>query len=91
MASYLITYDLSKPGQNYSDIINIIKSFNAWARLSESSYAVTSNLVPYQIYQKFEPHLDQNDQLYVIGLHQPWAGYGDKEVNQWLDNNLQTC
>lgn len=91
MASYLITYDLSKPDQNYSDVIDIIKNLGDWAKLSESSYAVTSSLNSTQIYGKIKGHLDKNDQLYVIGLHQPWAGYGDRDVNAWLNDHLDTC
>lgn len=91
MASYLVTYDLNNPGQNYEDVRKVIESLDGWAKLSESSYAVESSLSEIAIYKKFEPHLDKNDQLYVIGLHQPWMGQGDPAVNQWLDQSLQTC
>lgn len=91
MASYIITYDLSKPGQNYQKVLEAIKAVGAWARLSESSYAVTSGLRPQQIFDRIKPHLDSNDQLYVIGLHRPYSGRGDQEVNNWLDRNLQAC
>jgi hypothetical protein len=91
MASYIVTYDLNDPGQNYEVVLKVIKQIDGWARLSESSYAITSSLTPRGIYNKFKPHLDKNDQFYVIGLHKPYYGQGDKEVNDWLDNHLQTC
>lgn len=45
MAVLLVTYDLAKPGQNYEDLLEYLKGF-AWARLSESSYAIKTDLQP---------------------------------------------
>ena len=87
MSTMLVTYDLKKPGQDYSDLLKEIKSF-AWARLSESSYAVDADLSPKQLYDRLAPYLDTNDQLYVIGLHRPFWGYGPKAVNDWLERYL---
>lgn len=28
-----------------------------------------------------EKFIDDNDQLYVIGLHKPWSGFGPKYTN----------
>lgn len=48
MSALLITYDLKKPGQDYSDFYKIIKSYS-WARLSESSYAIATTEIPKSI------------------------------------------
>ena len=87
MAATLITYDLNKETVR-PNIVGAIQKFDGWAKLSESSYAVTSNLTPSQIHEKLKPFLDSNDQIYVITLSQPYSGYGPKNVNDWLDNNL---
>ncbi len=87
MAVLLVTYDLNKPGKDYDDLLKTIKS-HSWARLSESSYAIQTNQGPQQVINKLKPFIDQNDNLYVINLKKPYAGFGPKDVNDWLDNNL---
>lgn len=88
MASYLITYDLDKPGQDYSDVLKTIKNLGGWARLSESSYVVSCQLTVQQIYDRLKQYLDNNDQLYVIHVSNPWTGFGPKDVNDWLNTHL---
>jgi hypothetical protein len=84
----LITYDLKKPGQGYADFHKVIKSYGAWARLSESSYTVQTDEEPTTVYNKLASHMDKNDQAYVVNLTRPWMGYGPQEVNEWLDQHL---
>lgn len=88
MAVYLVTYDLKKPGQDYTDILKKIHASDSWARLSESSYAIQTSWTEKQLYDYLKPHLDQNDNLYVIALCRPWTGRGPKDVNDWLERNL---
>ena len=87
MATLLVTYDLNKPGKDYTDLLKKIKSY-AWARLSESSYAISSNSDPQTVFNGLKPFLDPNDNLYVITLKKPHAGFGPKDVNDWLESNL---
>lgn len=88
MATYLVTYDLDKPGQDYSDVLKTIKDFGGWARVSESSYVVSCGLTVQQIYDKLKRFVDNTDQLYVIHISKPWTGFGPNDVNDWLGKNL---
>lgn len=84
----LITYDLNKEAKR-PPIVDAIKSIgNGWARLSESSYAITTTLSPQQVFQRLSPLLDSNDSLYVITLSRPWWGQGKSEVSEWLQKNI---
>ena len=87
MAVLLVTYDLNKPGKDYNDLLKAIKSY-AWAQLSESSYAIRTDHSSQQVFDKLNPYLDQNANLYVINLKKPYAGFGPQEVNAWLENSL---
>ena len=89
MAAILITYDLNKPGKDYSGLYDTIKMYS-WARLSESSYAIITDKHIDTIYNELKEHIDSNDVLYVVSLKKPWNGYGPKEVNEWLRDNLST-
>lgn len=88
MAALLITYDLNTPGQEHDKILDKIKTFNGWARLSESSYAVSTSLAPNQVYSQFESLLDSNDHIWIVSLKKPYSGFGSKKVIDWLDANL---
>jgi hypothetical protein len=88
MAVLLITYDLNSPGQNYKPVLDFIKSHDAWARLSESCYAVRTEAGPAAVRDAIRAHMDPSDYVYVITLKQPYSGFGPVKVNEWLDSNL---
>ncbi|GAB3235979.1 hypothetical protein [Psychrobacter pacificensis] len=88
MAALLVTYDLNSPGQKHAKVLEKIKSFGGWARLSESSYAITTSLTPSQVYSQFENLIDANDTIWIITLKKPYSGFGSKNVIDWLDNSL---
>jgi len=83
MSILLITYDL-KHEIRRPPIVKFIKANYSWARLSESSYAIETNLTPSATYKVFSKFLDSNDQLYAVTLSLPAEGQGPADVNQWL-------
>ncbi len=87
MACYLVTYDLNHETKR-PPIVQEVKSFDGWARLSESSYAISTWMSAMDVYNKLSKLIDGNDQLYIIPLKKPWYGFGPKDVNKWLDDNL---
>ena len=89
MAALLVTYDLNSPGQKHAKVLEKVKSFGGWARLSESSYAITTSLEPNHVYSQFENLLDSNDCIYIISLKRPYSGRGAEKVNEWLNSNLE--
>ncbi|RJE84011.1 hypothetical protein [Paracoccus onubensis] len=87
MTVFLITYDLNKETVR-PKIVDKIKDFGSWARLSESSYAVDTTLTSDQVYDRFKQILDSNDHLLVIRLSKPWCGRNSQEVIDWLTPRL---
>jgi len=83
----LITYDLNHE-KTRPPILEKIKELGGWAKLSESCYAVDTNLTVEQIYARLQPLIDENDNLYIITLAKPYSGFGPKDVNDWLNQNL---
>ena len=90
MAVLLLTYDLNKEGNSKVDYKEFYKIRNtyAYARLSESSYALYTSETPQMVFTKLRPHMDANDHVYVINLKRPYTGFGPQEVNDWLEKNL---
>lgn len=87
MAILLVSYDLSRPGSDHRRLLKTIQGY-AWAQLSESSYALKTEQTPQQVFDILRPFLNSNDNLYVINLKRPYAGFGPGDVNTWLDDKL---
>ena len=90
MAVLLFTYDLNaernKKG-DYNELYKVRNSY-AYAKLSESSYAIETSESPQTVYNKVSKYLDGNDALFVITLKRPYFGQGPKEVIDWLEKRL---
>lgn len=87
MSTYVVTYDLNRETVR-PNIVAEVKTTD-WAKLSESSYAISTSETPQAVYDRFKRHLDSNDNLYVITLKRPYFGQGPQDVNEWLANHLE--
>ncbi len=90
MAVRIVTYDLNaekKKSDDYHKLLKLIKEY-AWARLSESSYAIESDKSPEDLFKEFCAPLDSNDFLLVLTLNKPWWGSQKQEVLDWLLQRL---
>lgn len=88
--AYIVSYDLSTPGQNYETVLKAIKKYPGWARLGGSSYIVLADETAAQIRDSIMSNMDSNDKLFIGTVTAPaaWIGLGD-EVSDWLKNNLK--
>lgn len=85
MKTYIVTYDLNRPGQNYDALIVAIKSYTNWAKIQRSTWAIQTNNSSVQIRDHLRAHMDTNDSLFVgeLGRDAAWVGLS-KEVSDWL-------
>jgi hypothetical protein len=86
MTVHLIAYDLNREVVRPNITAEVKKT--AWAKLSESSYAVDTTETPAEVYARFKPLLDSDDNLYVTTLKKPYHGWGPPAVIDWLDQRL---
>ena len=88
MPRYIITYDLSKPRQNYAGLYSRIMSYGTWAKITESSYAIVTRHTAVEVRDHLSPALDDDDTLLVGPLgRSAWTGLRE-EVSNWLKNSL---
>jgi len=89
MATYLISYDLNMPGQDYEKLYEAIKDLGTWWHHLDSTWIIKYNGTAKDIRDTLKPHLDSNDDLLVVKLtgEGAWKGFSDKD-SQWLKNNL---
>jgi hypothetical protein len=83
----LITYDLKKPGQDYSALYNTIKTASRWWHYLESTWIIETASPPQAWVEKLLPHLDQNDRLIVVQITPNYQGYLPKDAWEWLKNS----
>ncbi len=88
MSVLLITYDLSKEFTRPNITKRLKDAYPNWAKLSESSYAISTSSSPSEVHSHLKPMLDTNDTIYIITLKKPWTGFGPKDVNEWIEKNL---
>ena len=91
MKTYLIGYDLHKPGQEYSPLFEKIKELaNGYWHHLDSTWVVNSAKTATEIRDILSPYIDSNDELLVIQVAEKWASRGlTDRANAWLRNNLQ--
>ena len=88
MAAYIISYDLLKPIQNYTQLHNAIKAYGTWARVNESFWVVVTPNSAVQIRDYLSGFIDGNDRLFVIksGTEAAWKNVMCE--NTWLKDKL---
>lgn len=87
MAILLVTYNMNKPSQDYTEFHRVIKKY-PWKKLSESSYALDTTEFTVSLFNQLRPLQDKSDHLYVVALRRPYAGFGPSDVNDWLKQRL---
>jgi hypothetical protein len=89
MAAHVITYDLRKPGQDYSALFEAIKRLGGWWHCLESIWIVQTGLTTAQVRDALTPRIDANDGLVVLALQGGWASCGlTQECSEWLRARL---
>lgn len=64
----IVTYDLCAPGKDYKDLINAIKSYPGWAKITESSWLIISDDSCEKIRDNLLNNMDINDRIFVATL-----------------------
>lgn len=87
---YLITYNLNKPGKDYTSLYNALRKYNYIRDTAlESIWFVNTSWNSAQIYEHLRLHFDINDRLFITQITKGTNyGYMNKEVWDWI--NLRT-
>lgn len=90
MAVHWVNYDLNKSGQDYTKLIEYLKSHQGWAKPLKSSFFVKTALSASQLRDGIKAHIDANDGVLVAAVTgQNWASFGiPADVADWLKKNL---
>lgn len=88
--NYLVSYDLNKPGKDYSGVHKAIQSASTgvWCKPLESVYIIQSNLTARNIYDRVEKFLDKSDRILIIQVTNESFWCLDKDVSDYLQRML---
>ena len=87
---YAINYDLKKPGRDYSGLYEAIKSScGAWWHYLDSTWLVDTTRSSASIWELLKPHVDQNDNMLIVGVTSDYNGWLSKEAWSWIDSRLK--
>lgn len=82
MATLLVGYDLNKPGQQYSALIDKLKALPNWWHGLDSTWIVQAPMTPAQLRDHLSPYLDRSDELLVVETSQATRPHGaDSTLN----------
>jgi hypothetical protein len=81
----LITYDLKKPGKDYTHLYSALKSlYPNWWHYLESVWLLETNMSPEQVFSYLKPHIDSNDLIFVTAIKNDYSGWLPEEAWSWL-------
>ena len=85
---YVVSYDLRKPGRDYTGLFEEIKRSRAWWHYLESTWLVSTNENANSIYTRLAPHLDENDSIIIIQAGTDRQGWLPKKAWEWIQQEL---
>jgi len=89
MKTYVVGYDLNKPGQNYTKLIERLQSYPNWWHYLDSTWVIKTDWTTMQLRDDLLPYIDKNDELLVVRLEGEGAWYGfEDKASVWLRDNL---
>ncbi|MFJ4786031.1 hypothetical protein [Streptomyces sp. NPDC088794] len=86
----MISYDLKKPGQDYTTLIKQIKSLgSSWCHALESTWLVATQKSADQVRGTLKSYMDANDLILVVNVtSDDYSGYLEDEVVKWLRTHM---
>ena len=85
---YVISYDLNKPGQNYSELFKAIKNLGSWWHYLDSTWLVDTSLTATKMSDILNTKIDQNDSLLIFRLGKDKNGWLSQKAWNWINQHL---
>lgn len=85
MTTYLVGYDLGKPGRDYEGLSEYLKSFGTYWHNLDSTWLIVTTATAVEIRDAAGAYLDSSDKLLVAQVTAPgaWRGFGESG-SDWL-------
>ncbi|HLX12531.1 MAG TPA: hypothetical protein VKS81_06945 [Bacteroidota bacterium] len=87
MSVYLITYDYNRPGQDYTGVLDLLKSY-PHVRLAEGAFAIETPEATRTVYNKITKYLKPSTNVYILTVTKPFYSQCVEDVKKWLGSHL---
>ncbi len=85
---YLITYDLKKPGKDYTSLHNTIKTASTWWHYLESTWIIKTDRPVEYWSDKIRSITDGNDNFLIVDItQQKRQGWLPQKAWEWIRKN----
>ncbi len=88
MKCYIVIYDLKQPQNDYLLLWEELKSYNAWGKLTDNSWAVVTDQTAVRLRNQLRDFISDEDRLFIIKSGGSAAWYNPKASKEWLKNNV---
>ncbi len=88
MPLFIVSYELKQPRKHYVDLILALKSYERWAQILDSTWAVVSNQSAAEIRDELWDMLDPDDGIFVLESGREAAWQDVRCENKWLRDHL---
>jgi hypothetical protein len=86
--TYVVDYDLRKPGQTYEALFEKLKGYT-WCHQLKSSWLIVTNKTAEQLRNDLQTVMDANDFIFVAKVSGgDWAARNTADVNAWLGSHM---
>jgi hypothetical protein len=87
--TFIISYDL-KDGkeEDYNNLYEAIKKYGAWAHITESTWAIVTEIDPTTIRDELKEIVPEKSSIFVVKTDHLAAWSNVKCSNKWLKNHL---
>lgn len=86
--SKIVSYDLCESGKNYEKLYDYLKNFPSWARITESTWFISSSKSCTKIRDEILNIVDSDDRVFVGELTGVAAWHNTKCKSEYLKNHL---
>lgn len=89
MKTYLVSYDLNSPGQNYDNLINELCKYPGYCHVLKSQWFICSEGNSADVFNHLRKYIDKNDRLLISELTANHVGWLDQEAITWLNKSFR--
>ena len=81
---YVVSYDLRKQGKDYIGLFEQLKHSRRWWHYLDSTWLISTEESPSELYNRLVAHLDADDRILIIGAGNHIQGWLPKDAWEWI-------
>ncbi len=84
-----VSYDLRRPGQDYSKLYEELKKPPTWWHYLDSTWLISTTETASHLWKRIEPHVDRNDSVLITEVGKDLAGCLPQDAWNWINEQVR--